>query len=135
MGQHRHPALESPYHSQPSEIAVSEELKHTVKIVKQSNTEPVEFELVSTVMLQKILKSDDEKAKRSVEKAAKSGDGILALNTDNDRYEIVDAAGNEEFSLVSTQMLQRVLDKNKPKVAKPVKPVALESGFDPYNSD
>lgn len=135
MGQHRHPALESLYHSQPSEIAVSEELKHIVKIVKQSNTEPVEFELVSTVMLQKILKSDDEKAKRSVEKAAKSGDGILALNTDNDSYEIVDAAGNEEFSLVSTQMLQRVLDTNKPKVAEPVEPVALESGFDPYNSD
>lgn len=135
MAQHRHPALESPYYSQPREFAVSEELKHTIKIVKQSNTEPVEFELVSTVMLQKILKSDDEKAKRSVEKAAKSGDGALALNTDNDSYEIVDAAGNEEFSLVSTQMLRRVLDKNKPKVAKPVEPVALESGFDPYNSD
>ncbi len=114
---------------------MSEELKHTLKIVKQSNTETVEFELVSTVMLQKILKSDDEKAKRSVEKAAKSGDGVLALNTDKDSYEIVDAAGNEEFSLVSTQMLRRVLDKNKPKVAKPVEPAALESGFDPYNSD
>lgn len=135
MAQHRHPALESPYYSQPREIAVSEELKHTIKIVKQSNTEPVEFELVSTVMLQKILKSDDEKAKRSVEKAAKSGDGVLALNTDNDSYEIVDAAGNEEFSLVSTQMLRHVLDKNKPKVTNPVEPVARESGFDPYNSD
>ena len=108
---------------------MSEELKHTIKIVKQSNTEPVEFELVSTVMLQKILKSDDEKAKRSVEKAAKSGDGVLALNTDNDSYEIVDADGNEKFSLVSTQMLQRVLDKDKPKVAEPVEPVALESGL------
>ncbi len=114
---------------------MSDQLKHTMKIVKSSNTQTSEFELVSTVMLQKILKSDDEKAKRSIEKAACGGEGVLAHNTDNDRYEIVDAAGNEEFSLVSTQMLQRILDKDKPEPPEPVEPVVKETGFDPYNSD
>ena len=104
-------------------------------MVNDSDTQTTEFELVSTVMLQKILKSDDEKAKRSIEKAARGGDGVLAHDTDNDRYEIVDAAGNEEFSLVSTQMLQRILDKDKPEPLEPVEPVVMETGFDPYNSD
>lgn len=114
---------------------MSDQLKHTMKIVKNSNTQTSEFELVSTVMLQKILKSDDEKAKRGIEKAARGGEGVLAHDTDNDRYEIVDAAGNEEFSLVSTQMLQHILDKDKPKALEPVEPVVMETGFDPYNSD
>ena len=123
---------------------MSEELKHTIKIVKNSKSETAEFELVSTMMLQKILKSDDEKAKRSIERAADGADGVLALDTDNDSYEIVDADsarceivdadGNEEFSLVSTQMLQRILHKDKPEAEEPVEPVVLDSGFDPYNS-
>jgi len=123
---------------------VSEELKHTIKIVRNSKSETAEFELVSTMMLQKILESDDEKAKRSIEKAADGGDGVLALDTDNDSYEIVDAdsarceivdaGGNEEFSLVSTQMLRRILHKDEPEAEEAVEPVVLDSAFDPYNS-
>ena len=40
-----------------------------------------------------------------------------------------------EFELVSTQMLQRILDKDKPEPLEPVEPVVMETGFDPYNSD
>ena len=120
-----------------------------MKFFKQEPAEDsvatTELELVSTGALQKILASNDENAKRDLRKAAESGDGVLARDAENNRYEIVDAAGNEDFSLVSTQMLHRMLEKDNPvkdkervKVKEKEKvevPVVMESGFDPYNSD
>jgi len=118
---------------------VSNILKQTMKFLKQEPAEDsvatTELELVSTGALQKILASNDENAKRDLRKAAESGDGVLARDTESNRYEIVDAAGNEDFSLVSTQMLHRMLEKDNPEKEKVEVPVAMESGFDPYNSD
>ncbi len=98
--------------------------------------EPAEFELVSTLMLQKILKSDDEAAKQKIQDAATHDpvtDGVLAHDVENDKYEIVDSDGSDEFSLVSTQMLQRMLKKDDEEVVDE-EIIAVESGFDPYNS-
>lgn len=132
---------------------MSEQHSPTVKILRPSKvtadgrgrsvwTDPIataELELVSTVMLEKILESDDDNAKRSIAKAAESGDGVLVHDAHNNSYQIVDADDNEEFSLVSTQMLRHMLDKDKPVKKTPVAPPDSESvsgsGFDPYNSD
>ena len=72
---------------------MSDELKTTVRIQRPARihsdgrnrsvcAEPVEiaeFELLSTVALKKILRSNDESAKKSIAAAAKSGDqGVLA---------------------------------------------------------
>lgn len=116
-------------------------LKQTMKFFKQAPAEDslatTELELVSTGALQKILASNDENAKRDLRKAAESGEGVLARDAENNRYEIVDATGKDDFSLVSTQMLHRMLEKDNPEKEKEKVevPVAMESGFDPYNSD
>ena len=99
--------------------------------------EPAEFELVSTLMLQKILKSDDEDRKQKIEDAAArdaGADGVLARDVGTDSYRIVDSDGSEEFSLVSTQMLQKMLNKDAPEKVDEEEITAVESGFDPYNS-
>ncbi len=116
-------------------------LKQTMKPFKQAPEEDslatTELELVSTGALEKILASNDENAKRDLRKAAESGDGVLARDAENDRYETVDAASNEDFSLVSTEMLHRMLERDNPVEEKDEGdvPVATDSGFDPYNSD
>ncbi len=125
-------------------------LKQTMKFLRQVSArteshdgaaieDPVattELELVSTGKLQKILDSNDEKAKRSIRKAAETGDGLLAHDAENDQYKIVDAAGDEDFSLVSTQMLHRMLAKDNPVEKKKAEaPAVSDSAFDPYNSD
>lgn len=127
------------------------DLKKTVRILKKPRSgadggdrnvwsgpiESGEFELVSTMMLQTILKTDDGSAKEQLKQVADfdiEGTGLLAHNAANDSYEIVDGEGNEEFSLVTTQMLQRILKSDD--AAEPViEPLEADTGFDPYNSD
>jgi hypothetical protein len=99
-----------------------------------------EFELVSTMMLQTILKSDDGNARKQIEAAAEldvEGRGLLAHNAKNDSYEIVDGAGNDDFSLVSTQMLQRILKHGDDGGVDDFidVPPEVDTGFDPYNRD
>lgn len=83
---------------------MSDELKQTVRIVRKPKvaldehghsvwTEPVEaveLDLVSTSMLKKILDSNDEKARQRIEEAAKGKDGVLAHDTQNNHFEIID---------------------------------------------
>ncbi len=85
-------------------LDVSDEFKQTVRIVRKPKvalderghsvwTEPVEaveLDLVSTTMLRKILDSDDEKARQRIEEAAKGKDGVLAHDTRNNQFEIID---------------------------------------------
>jgi len=135
---------------------MSSDFKQTVRIVRNGSDEPTELELVSTVMLERILKSDDSHRKDELREAAKGCDGVLAHNADSDRFEIIDDYelpqdivlepvagsnddGKNDFSLVSTQMLQRMLSKDddqKGQVAtEPERKVVLDQGFDPYNSN
>ena len=160
---------------------MSDDLKKTVRIVRKPKvaldehghsvwTEPVEnvqLDLVSTTMLKKILDSNDEKARRRIEEAAQGKDGLLAHDTRNNQFEIIDddelqaaldSAANapdqsrpadvvlapldedddedeEELSLVSTQMLRKILASDDP--AANVDPGSSDDeggGFDPYNS-
>ncbi len=84
---------------------MSGKLKTTVRIQRPSKirsdggdrsvwVEPVEtaeFELLSTVALKKILKSNDKAAKKSIAAAAETGDeGVLAMDTATGHFEIVD---------------------------------------------
>ena len=83
---------------------MSDELKKTVRIVRKPKvaldehghsvwTEPVEaveLDLVSTTMLKQILDSDDKKARQRIEEAAQGKDGVLAHDTQNNRFEIID---------------------------------------------
>lgn len=133
---------------------MSDELKKTVRILQKPRasladrnvwSRPVEsgeFELVSTMMLQTILKSDDGTARQQIEAAASldvEGQGLLAHNAKDDRYEIVDVAGNDDFSLVSTQMLKHILkDGDAGASVEGIDDLDLremDSGFDPYNHD
>ena len=133
---------------------MSDELKKTVRILQKPRASladrnvwsgPVdsgEFELVSTMMLQTILKSDDGTARQQLEAAASldvEGQGLLAHNARDDCFEIVDGAGNDDFSLVSTQMLKRILKDGdaaaNPEAFDEVDLLEMDSGFDPYNHD
>ncbi len=131
---------------------MSEPFKQTVKIIRKpkegsddSNRnvwsdpiEPIELELVSTGMLRQILKSGDEDAKKKIEEVAmtdKDVDGVLAHDTEKNDYEIVDTDGNDDFSLVSTQMLRKILGNDDVEQANNDTDVVADSGFDPYNTD
>jgi len=129
--------------------------------------ESTELELVSTLMLKKILKSDDGKKNRdAIEKgASETGDGVVARDPQNGEFEIVsddelkailedvqqmqpssrpadvtleplaEDADVNELSLVSTQMLRKILVTNDDDPGRPDKPAEESSGgFDPYNS-
>ena len=105
--------------------------------------EPAEFELVTTMELQNILDSNDD-ARQKIEDAARAEenpDAVLAHNTESDDYEFVDADGSEEFSLVSTQMLFKILAKENADGSSDndddagAQPKDSGGGFDPYNSN
>jgi hypothetical protein len=148
---------------------VGDDLKQTIKIQRDAKVgmdsrgrsvwtkpiEPTEFELVSTVMLRKILDSDDEDKKRKIRDAADGGDGVLAQDTSTDKFEIISDAelqkalaqsdgqsasnrsvdvvpeplekadGDEELSLVTTQVLRRILGTEAPDE---------QGGYNPYDS-
>ncbi len=76
------------------------------------------FEIVTDEDLQKIL--DDNKNLPDMDRPA---DATLAP--------LRDYAGNDKFSLVSTQALQKVLGKD----ATASEPVEKEAGFNPYDSN
>lgn len=115
--------------------------------------EEAELQLVSTAELQQILKSGDAAGRSAIEQVATGRfEGVLARNTATGMFEIVSeddvqaALGNEvrpgaagklkpasgeELSLVSTQVLRKVL-KTEPRPGTPKKDAG--GGFDPYNS-
>ena len=133
---------------------MNDELKRTIRIKKPrvetdergrtvwaGPVETTELELVSTMMLKKMIDSGDEARKRRLREAAEQKDGVLARDTSNDEFQIIDdddlkaaldSAGNddaepagvaieqiplgtgseEELSLVSTQALRHMLDQD-----------------------
>jgi len=82
---------------------MTEEFKKTVKIVCppkvhtdergrtvwSETVETATLELVSTQMLKKIIDSDDADRQGRLREAANSKEGVLAHNTENDRFEII----------------------------------------------
>lgn len=91
----------------PENRQMTDEFKTTVRIQRPARiqadgrdrsvrAEPVEiaeFELLSTVALKKILKSNDESAKKSITAAANCGDqGVLARDIATGHFEILDDA-------------------------------------------
>jgi hypothetical protein len=85
---------------------MSDELKRTVRILRHAKVssddrgrsvwvdpvESAELELVSTVMLERVLSSDDEDRKRKLKEAAAGKEGVLAHDPEKDSFQIVDDA-------------------------------------------
>ena len=157
---------------------MSERLKKTVKLVRRGKlgtderganvwtgeVEPCELELVSTMELQRIIQSTDERSKASLKEAAAGKEGVLAHDVTNDRFEVIDeedlkaaleSAATEpseartadvvyepvddgvnidELSLVSTMALRRMLGDEDPAEAESDDLEIDDKGFDPYNS-
>ena len=156
---------------------MNDELKRTIRIKKPrvetdergrtvwaDPVETTELELMSTTMLRKMIDSGDESRKQRLRQAAEQKDGVLARDTGNGEFQIIDdddlkaalksaddpeagtadivmeqiplgTGGEEELSLVSTQALRHMLDKDhtpddEPKDAE----TEAERNFDPYNS-
>ncbi len=126
--------------------------------------EPIELELVSTVMLKHMMASDDDQRKDRIRSVANSGDGILARNTSSSEFEVLaedellealkaadrepaankntdaaleplnDSGSGGELSLVTTQMLRRVLNKDaKPGDTDVGGKIDELGGFNPYD--
>lgn len=156
---------------------MNDKLKRTIRIKKPSvktdergrtvwdgPVETTELELVSTMMLRKMIDSGDEARKRRLREVAEQKDGVLARDTGNDEFQIIDdddlkaaldsageaeaepagaaieqiplgTGGEEELSLVSTQALRHMLDKDHTPDDEP-EDVEIEEdqSFDPYNS-
>lgn len=124
---------------------------------------PVELELMSTQMLEKIIRSDDEDRKRELQALAGGEDGVIACDTTSDKFEVLrdvelEAAlraaespddmetvskytlervgiqeGDQELSLVTTQVLRKML-----KGSSSSEPSELDSddkagGYNPYD--
>ena len=148
---------------------MGDDLKQTIRIQRDTkigadsrgrsvwtkSIEPTEFELVSTIMLRKILDSDDEDKKRKIRDAAGGEDGVLAQDTSTDEFEIISddelqralaqsdeqstsnrsadvvlealekADSDEELSLVTTHVLRRKLGAEAPDE---------QGGYNPYDS-
>jgi hypothetical protein len=132
--------------------------------------DPVELELVSTIVLEKILGSNDAKSRDEIRRLATGKkDGVLARETATGHFRIVSQGeakrrvesgdrqpalrqaritqkpaaetvrqSADELSLVSTQVLRKVLNLEEP--VKEEKPAAgiirkdKHGGFDPYNN-
>ena len=157
---------------------MSERLKQTVRILKRSKVQtddrgrsvwvdPVdtaELELVSTVMLKRMLDSGDEQRKDRIRKAAQGKDGVLARDAENDTFEIIDdddlqqalQAASDTTDVkttdVSVEPLMDRADSDDEELSlvstqalrriltkdapqtEDSLPVEEEQGFDPYNS-
>jgi hypothetical protein len=114
----------------PSRVA-QDERGRTVWV---GRVETVELELMSTVALQKVMKSGDGGACSEIRKLARSRkDGVLARDTATGHYRIVSESelkalpNTDELSLVSTQILR--------KVVKTVGKKDPAGGFDPYDNN
>lgn len=121
-----------------------------------SDIEEVELELVSTMMLEQLLDADEDTVRMKLKDVAASGDGVLAREVGKDDFSFVGkadvekavtdhkppAAGQDtdELSLVSTQMVQVLLEKPhlSPKQVsdelKLLEEAEAAGGFDPYNN-
>jgi hypothetical protein len=112
-------------------------------------------------MLKKILDSDDEEQKRKIRDAADGGDGVLAQDTSTNDFEIISddelqkalaqsdeqnasnqsadnvleplekADGDEELSLVTTQVLRRILGTEADETEDATDE---HGGYNPYDS-
>ena len=51
--------------------------------------EPVELELMSTLMLEQIILSDDEESKKQLRALTDGNDGVIACDTTNNKFEVV----------------------------------------------
>lgn len=105
------------------------------------------LELVSTVVLEKIMTGSDGQAKAEIRELAGSGqEGLLARDGATGHYKIVEDGAMQragELSLVNTMMLRKVVGADgKPEIVAPAReePKAPEQtgrdqfgGFDPYN--
>lgn len=123
----------------PENLQMSDKLKTTVRIQRPARiqsdgggrsvwAEPVgtaEFELLSTVELRKILKSNDEAAKQSIAAAATTdSEGVLARDTATGHFEILDDAD-----------LQKIIEQDmKPAEQDKLADVIYESAFDSGDS-
>jgi hypothetical protein len=106
------------------EARMSDELKRTVRILRHPKVtsdargrtvwvdpvESAELELVSTVMLERLLSSDDENRKQKLKDAAAGKDGVLAHNLETDSFEIIDDAD----LMAMLEMAPGSMDANKP---------------------
>ena len=60
----------------PQNDCMSTDFKKTVRIIRQDGEEPAELELVSTLMLQRMLKTDDVQAANEPELDVDPGGGF-----------------------------------------------------------
>jgi hypothetical protein len=95
------------------ELPMHDELKRTMKIVRQSKVttdergrtvwdgtvETVSLELVSTQMLRQLIEAGDSDTQDQLRKVAQGADGVLAHDADKGRFEVI-----------SDEELQRILD-------------------------
>ena len=118
---------------------MSDKLKTTVRIQRPAKlesdgsgrsvwAEPVgtaEFELLSTIELRKILKSNDEAAKQSIAAVASAGgEGVLARDTATGHFEILDDAD-----------LQKIIEQDmEPPTQEKLTDVIYEAAVDNENS-
>lgn len=156
---------------------MSDELDKTIKLKRNSKVgtdsrgrnvwtkpiEPTELELVSTVMLQKILATGDESQKKKIREAAEAKDGVLAKDSGSNEFEIItedeleaaiaaadseadgdqnteftlelvgDSEGEEELSLVTTQALRKIFTGDEEEASEQDGP-ADPGGYNPYDS-
>ena len=123
----------------------------------------VELELVSTMMLEQLLEEGAEEHAGRMRELAETGNGVLARNTSNDEFEIVrddeleaalqaanrEDAGKaspeftlervdetddaEELSLVTTQVLRRMLSGDQDSDADDSDSSGDPGGYNPYD--
>ncbi len=151
---------------------MSDELKRTVRLRRIPKvaddehghsvwTKPVEtgeFELVSTVMLKRMLTSEDKRLR--LQKASEKKEGYLVRSTDDEDFAVIDdedlqaalssaadtaqpadvtyeplveTDDGEELSLVSTQMLRRMLSGDDAAQDEDDATIDEGGGFDPYD--
>lgn len=96
--------------------------------------ETIELELMSTMALEKIMKSGDDEACSEIRKLARSRkDGVLARETATGHFRIISEsdlkalANVGELALVSTQILRKVVKTESKKDP--------AGGFDPYDNN
>jgi len=116
------------------ESRITDELKRTLRILRHPKVslddrgrsvwidpvESAELELVSTVMLERVLKSDDEGRKKKIRAVATGKDGVLAHDRENDSFKIVDDADLMAMLEMTPQDMHAIH--------------AADRGFNPYDN-